>query len=72
MGASPASRAAARIERELGLPVERESGDRGELSVFVDDVLVIESGAFRHIGIHPSARRIFETVRERVGHGQEA
>jgi hypothetical protein len=57
---------AARLRRELGIEVDAVHGRYGEYTVLVDGETVIDGGLLVTIGVMPSARKIVETVRERL------
>lgn len=57
---------AARLERELGVPVEKVHGSYGEYKVLVDGAVVVDGGARVVLGIMPSGKKIVEAVRSRL------
>ena len=57
---------AARLRRELRTDVDIVRGRYGEFKVLVDGNLVIDGGALAALGVLPSARRVTETVRDRL------
>ena len=57
---------AARLRRELGIEVDAIHGHYGEYKVLVDDQVVVDGGALVILGVMPSARKIVDTVRERL------
>lgn len=61
-----AVRVAARLERELGIEVDRVNAGYGEYKVLVDGDTVVDGGAWVIIGVMPSARMIVRRVRERL------
>jgi hypothetical protein len=64
---------AARLRRELGIEVDAIHGHYGEYKVLVDDAVVVDGGALVILGVMPSARKIVDTVRERLSsRGPEA
>jgi len=58
---------AARLERELGIEVEKAHGRYGEYKVLVDGETLIDAGAKASLGILPSGRKVVEAVRARIG-----
>ena len=66
MSALHAARVAARIERELGVEVEKVHGRYGEYTVLVDGKVVVDGGALAFMGVLPSGRKIVEAVRQRL------
>jgi hypothetical protein len=57
---------AARLERELGIEVEKVHGRYGEYKVLVDGEVVVDGGAAVIIGVMPSTKKIVEQVRSRL------
>lgn len=57
---------AARLQRELGVDVEKVHGRYGEYKVLVDGEVVVDGGARVILGLMPSAKRIVEQVRGRL------
>jgi hypothetical protein len=57
---------AARLRRELGVPVEQLSGAYGEFTVLVDDGVVLTGGPLGWLGILPSADEVLQKVRARL------
>lgn len=57
---------AARLQRELGIEVEKVHGRYGEYKVLVDGKVVVDGGAAVIVGIMPSAKKIVEQVRSRL------
>lgn len=57
---------AARLRRELGIEVETVRGHYGEYEVLVDGETVVDGGLPVIVGVLPSARKIIDTVRERL------
>jgi hypothetical protein len=62
---------AARLRRELGVDVDAIHGHYGEYKVLVDDETVVDGGPLVILGVMPSARKIVETVRERLARRSE-
>jgi len=60
---------AARLRRELGIPVDLVRGRYGEFKVQVDDETVIDGGALVFLGVLPSGRKVVEAVRARLSDG---
>jgi hypothetical protein len=63
---------AARLRRELGIDVETIRGSYGEYKVLVDGDTVVDGGPLVILGVMPSARKIVDQVRERLGKGSES
>ena len=61
-----AARAAARLRRELKIPVEMVHGHYAEYRVLVDGEVVVDGGALTALGIAPSGRKVVEAVRARL------
>ena len=61
-----AVRVAARLRRELGIDVDAIRGHYGEYKVLVDDEVVLDGGPLVILGVMPSARKVVDTVRERL------
>ena len=57
---------AARLRRELGVPVEQLSGRYGEFTVLVDGDVVLTGGHAVWLGVLPSADQVLRKVRERL------
>jgi hypothetical protein len=57
---------AARLQRELGVEVEKVHGKYGEYKVLVDGNVVVDGGVPVIIGVMPSAKSIVEQVRGRL------
>jgi hypothetical protein len=57
---------AARVRRELGVPVEQLSGAYGEFTVLVDDDVVLSGGPLGWMGILPAADEVVRAVRARI------
>jgi hypothetical protein len=57
---------AARLQRELGVEVEKVPGHYGEYKVLVDGEVVVDGGARVILGLVPSGKRIVEQVRGRL------
>jgi hypothetical protein len=57
---------AARLQRELGVEVEKVHGQYGEYKVLVDDEVVVDGGARVILGLMPSSKKIVEAVRSRL------
>ena len=57
---------AARLRRELGIDVDAIHGRYGEYKVVVDGETIVDGGPLVILGVMPSARKIVETVRERL------
>lgn len=57
---------AARLQRELGVEVEKVHGRYGEYKVLVDGEVVVDGGARVILGVMPSAKKIVEQVRGRL------
>jgi hypothetical protein len=62
-----AARVAARLEKELGIPVKRLSGHYGEFTVLVGDEVVLSGGRFGWMGMLPSYCHVRDKVRARLG-----
>ena len=58
---------AARIRRELGVEVDTIRGRYGEYKVLVDGETVVDGGPLVILGVMPSARKILDQVRARLG-----
>jgi len=58
---------AARLRKELGVPVEQVSGAYGEFTVLVDDEVVLAGGPAVWLGIMPTADEVVRQVRARLG-----
>ena len=61
-----AVRVAPRLRRELGNDVDAIRGHYGEYKVLVDDEVVLDGGPLVILGVMPSARKVVDTVRERL------
>ena len=57
---------AARLRRELGIPVETIRGQYGEYKVLVDGDVVVDGGPLVILGLMPPARQTVEKVRTRL------
>ena len=57
---------AARLERELGVEVDKVHGRFGEYKVLVDGETVVDAGAKAALGILPNSRKVVEQVRARL------
>jgi hypothetical protein len=57
---------AARLQRELGVEVQKVHGRYGEYKVLVDGEVVVDGGARVILGLMPSAKQIVEQVRGRL------
>jgi len=57
---------AARLRKELGVPVEQLSGAYGEFTVLVDDEVVVAGGPAVWLGIMPAADEVLRQVRSRL------
>ena len=66
MSSIQAARAAASIERDLGLEVDVIDGRYGELSVLVDEEEVVSAGPLGFLGILPTLGRIRAAVKDRL------
>ena len=66
MSAIQAARAAAALERELGVEVTLADGRYGELSVVVDDEEVVAAGPLGFLGVLPTLARIRSAVAQRL------
>ncbi len=66
MTAIQAARAAASLERDLGIDVSVTDGRYGELSVLVDDEEVLSAGPLGFLGILPTLGRIREAVKGKL------
>ncbi len=62
-----AVRVAARLRRELGSDVEMAKGRYGEFKVLVDGQTVVDGGGLAALGVLPSARRVVDAVRAKLG-----
>jgi hypothetical protein len=58
---------AARLRREFGIEVETIRGHYGEYKVLVDGETVVDGGPMVILGLMPSARKVIDTVRARLG-----
>ena len=58
---------AARLRRELSIEVETIRGHYGEYRVLVDGEIVVDGGPLVTVGVMPSARKIVDKVRARLG-----
>jgi hypothetical protein len=57
---------AARLQRELGVEVDKVHGHYGEYTVLVDGEVVVDGGARVMLGLVPSGKKIVEQVRSRL------
>jgi hypothetical protein len=57
---------AARLRKELRVPIERLSGAYGEFTVLVGDEVVLTGGPLGWLGVLPSAEDVLEKVRARL------
>lgn len=58
---------AARLRRALREDVEMVRGRYGEFKVLVDDQTVVDGGALAVMGVLPSARKVVDAVRAKLG-----
>jgi hypothetical protein len=58
---------AARLRRELETDVDTVHGRYGEYKILVDGEVVVDGGALVILGVMPSARKIVEQVRAKLG-----
>jgi hypothetical protein len=58
------------LRRELGIEAVIEPGPYGTLKVFVDDELVVDSGALAFMGVVPTLSEIREKVVARLGNAR--
>ena len=58
---------AERLRRELGIEVDAVKGSYGEYKVLVDGETLVDGGPLVMIGVMPSARKIVEQVRAKLG-----
>jgi hypothetical protein len=57
---------AARLRKELGVPVEQLSGAYGEFTVLVGDEVVVAGGPGVWLGLMPTADEVLRQVRARL------
>ena len=58
-----------RIERELGIEVEKIKGHYGEYKILVDGEILINGGAKVVLGLYPSGKKAVEAVKKRLAEG---
>ena len=62
---------AARIRRDLGIPVDEEAGAYGEFTVLVDGVPIQRGNPFATMfAVLPPAEEVVDLVRERLAAGE--
>ncbi|MBZ5637610.1 MAG: hypothetical protein LAO51_02515 [Acidobacteriia bacterium] len=55
------------MRKELGQEVNKVPGRYGEFRVLVDGEVVAEAGALGMLGVLPSADRVIEAIRAKLG-----
>jgi hypothetical protein len=58
---------AAHLRKRLGIEVDMVHGSYGEFTVHVDGNEVVSGGALGFMGVLPSANRVLEHVRAKLG-----
>jgi hypothetical protein len=57
---------AARIERELGVDVDKVKGPYGAYKILVDGETIIDGGTKALLGILPSGKKVINAVKSRL------